>query len=172
MRRGQDRHAVGEAVCALMFPDEAPTILGASLGSTVTALTERFGEPSPGSPAVFAFPVEDPVDNKRVLEVRVFHRQGRVHILDGRFYSEDRMDVDSAYRTIRKHLKSAHGKPDKEMTGTLKFLYDVAGPPPCRTSICRYRDAEGRNVLEVSTKVRDGHALPAPQPRKLSNAKR
>jgi hypothetical protein len=172
MPRGKDRFAVGESVCSTLFPEGSGHLLGTRLGDELTELATRAEQAAgPGSPATFTFTVDDPEGKGRVLELRAFHQKGRVNILDGRFYSTDRMDVDSAYRYIRKHLERAHGKPDKELTGVLKFLYDVEAAAPARTSICRYRDDEGRNVLEVATRLKDGVSLPGIHQR-LSGAKR
>lgn len=173
-RRGSDRFEVGDAVCDTLLPEEAGHLLGVKLGDGLDGVRARFGEPEPGDrAALYRFTLEDPFNNDRRVEVRLFHQNQRVHILDGRFYSNDRMDVDAAYRSVRKQLKAHHGRPGKEMTGVLKFVYEVEdGPAPCRTTICRYRDSEGRNVLEVATKLQDGARLPAPQgPGRLSNAK-
>lgn len=161
MRRGQDRFVVGDTVRDLLFPTADGHLGGARLGDALAELADRLEqETGVSSPISFPLSVDDEPGHGRRAELRVFHQKGRINILDGRFYSGNRMDVDSAYRAIRRHLEKHHGKPDKELTGVLKFLFDVPAAAPARTSICRYKDDAGENVLEVSTRLKDGERLP------------
>ena len=129
MRRGQDRHELGATVAATLFPDDAAFLLGIALGTPIADIVARLGTPQDDNGRQrYRLDVPDPADKGRRLDVRIHQQLARAHIVTASFYSSDRIDVDAAYQQIRKHLKGHHGRPDKEMTGVLKFLYSFEGP--------------------------------------------
>ena len=83
--------------------------------------------------------------------------------LTRRFYSGDKIDVDAPYRLLRKHLNKHHGKPGKELTGVLKFIWQLNGSEFAgNTAVCRYKNDEGIALLEVRTALADGVSLGNP----------
>lgn len=173
MRPGQDRHDVAETITELLFPEDAGHIRGIRVGDPVAEIVGREGTPrTEGNGAIFDFEVDDPFEHGRRVELRVNQQLGRASIVTAFFYSANRLDVDSAYRIIRKRLKAHHGKPDKELTGVLKFIYELVDVPhPSTTSVCRYKDNDsGENVLEVATRAAEGVTFSNQAP--LANAKR
>lgn len=171
MRRGQDRHELAETIQGLIYPDGVGHIRGLRIGATREQVVEALGQPpSPASPITYTFEVDDPHDDGRRLQVEVYFNQGLVHILTARFFSATKLDVDGGYRLVRKHLKKQHGRPGKELTGVLKFLWDLSDGPG-QTSVCRFKNADGVNVLEVSTRLKDGETLSSAA-KGLTHAKR
>ncbi len=149
---------MGATVRELMFAGTSGYLLDAKLGGSWAELTARAGEPTDG---VYLFEVDDPVGSGRRLEVRVRQQHGRVHMIDGRFFSANKIDVDAAYDAVRKHLKAAHGRPGRERGGVLKFVYTLEGVEHAsRTTVCRFKDADGTPVMEVTTRLEQGVTLP------------
>ncbi|MCA9570644.1 MAG: hypothetical protein KC656_22535, partial [Myxococcales bacterium] len=127
---------------------------GITLGTPVAEVTAREGAPRlVDGTAELDFPLDDPFENGRRVLVRIHQQIARTHQVAAFFSSRDRLDVDSAYRLVRKHLQGVHGRPDQEKTGVLKFVYTLKDSPhPAKTSVCRYKNDAGDNVLEVATR--------------------
>lgn len=159
MRKGEDRHQIGVEVFELLFPGDVATPRGLSVGDDAAGLGDRLaGAAQGGSPWQWTWTPEDPHGNGRRLTVDVSVRslpaQGgtRVDAITARWVSSDRLDIDSAWAKVREHLERLHGRPDKEVGNVLKLVWRVSGGP-MRLWAYRYRDMEGRNLLELVTKV-------------------
>lgn len=164
MRPGEDRHEVGATVLELMFPGGVGHLRGIRVGEELAAVIEREGrEPERGQGrATFSYEVQDPNGAGRVLHIELLLQQTRVNNVTARFYSGDKIDVDAGNRLVRKHLEEKFGRPDREMTGVLKFVWSVGDAAvPARTSVCHFRDGDGRALFEVRTALPDGARLPS-----------
>lgn len=165
MRRGQDRHELGQIVLDRMFPDGSPFLRGVQLGAELADVSAKEGvEPEiRRDGAVFTYDIEDPLNSGRKLTLELLLIQTRVRALTMRFYSGDKIDVDAPYRLLRKHLNKHHGKPGKELTGVLKFIWQLSGSEFAgNTAVCRYKNDEGIALLEVRTALADGVSLGNP----------
>ncbi|MCB9682312.1 MAG: hypothetical protein H6733_12670 [Alphaproteobacteria bacterium] len=157
MRPGQDRHTFADEIFALLFPDGAAVPRGIALGATMDSVSAREGQGTPGGGAWrYDFPVDDPHGHGRRVEVKVHVQVDRVTILTACVYSANKIDVDAPYRVIRDHLDACYGKPGKQVGSVLTFVYQVPGELPGVMSICRFKDAQQENVLEVTLRVADG----------------
>jgi hypothetical protein len=146
-----------------MFPDKSGFIRGLQLGAELDDIVEsEDAEPLRARDgATFDYDVEDPRDSGRRLTLEVLLIQTRARALTFRFYSTNKIDVDAPYRLIRKLLDKAHGRPAKELSGVLKFIWTLRGSElPSTTSICRFKNDQGINVLEVRTSLQDGFRMP------------
>lgn len=167
MRRAQDRHETGQQILDHLFPEGAAVLRGVHVGAPLADLAAA-GFADEAGTWRYRIGLEDPKGYGREIVVSVQARGSVVGALTARFTSEHRLDHDAAYRLLKTHLAGAHGRPGREVTGVLTFLYDVAGGPvPARIGICRYRDSEGRNLLEVWARPQDGARL-GEGPRKLA----
>lgn len=164
MARGKDRHEIGAEAMGLLFPDGVSHIRGIQLGERLPDILARetAAAHQEGDRLELHFPVTDPDEKGRRVVVRVHQQTMAATSITAFLYSADRMDVDAAYRLVRKHLMKLYGKPEKELTGVLKFLWDLPDQvAPARTSVCRYRDNDaGVNILEVATHLKPGARLP------------
>jgi hypothetical protein len=164
MRRGEDRHELGPALQELIFPEGAGHVRGIKVGDDLASVVAREArEPELGQGrATYVFEVDDPNGVGRRLVVELLLQQQRVNNVTARFYSEDKIDVDAGHREVKRHLENLYGKPGREMTGVLKLVWEVGGGElPTRTSICHYRDGDGRALFEVRTALPEGAKLPA-----------
>lgn len=152
MRKGDDRHEVGADVFAWLFPAEGPRgalVRGVALDDDAVALDAALGASEGGR---WTWRPTDPHGNGRRVVVEVQQRRGpggtaTVDQLAARFYSADRLDIDSAWTHVRAHLERHHGAPSREVGHVLKLVWPVAGG--AKLAGCRYRDEGGENVLEL-----------------------
>ena len=159
MRPGQDRHDLAAEVMGLLYPEDVGFLRGITLGERSSDIGEREGRtPRPDGPgAALDYEVTDPLSHGRTLTLKFHQQQGRASTATAFFVSQNRMDVDSVYRLVRKHLQACHGRPSKQMTGVLKFIWRHDGELPTETSVCRYKNNDtGENILEVATRLADG----------------
>jgi hypothetical protein len=157
VRRGEDRHAIGAIALDLLFPERAATLGGIALGTPLTEVATRLGEGRvEGGTTVWERELEDPHGNGRQLTLRIGGQLGRAHRLEARLFSRDKLDVDAAWREVKDHLDAALGAPEKQVTGVLTFVWKVPGAYAGLTQGSRYRDDQGRYVLDLATRPADG----------------
>jgi hypothetical protein len=154
MRAGGDRFEIGEQVFQMLFPEGATSLLGIGLGVPVDTVTARYGQPSrPGNPAVWDLAVEDPGGQNRRIEVAVHISNTRTGAVSARFYSRDRMDIDTAWRLVKEHLDRCHGAPAKEVGGVLAFVWTHAVDNVAATTRgSRFKDQSLENALQIETR--------------------
>lgn len=157
MRAGADRFDVGADVLELLFPGGVPVPLGIALGTPLSELPPTAGWALSGGGQAASLEVADPPGNGRRLTVKVGQALGRANALEIHFFSRDKMDVDAAWAKVRDHLDALHGKPSKEVTGVLTFVWTiqrVAYPTVARVS--RFKNDQGDSVLGMVFKLPDG----------------
>jgi hypothetical protein len=161
MRIGGDRHEVGERVFQTLFPDGAGTVLGLRPGQDLPSMVAKLGPPAQGgATTMWTWEIDDPHGSGRRVEVGVHLVGQRAMAITGRLWSRDRMDIDAAWRPIRAHLEKVHGPPGKEVGALLKLVWQHPPPPqPHFTRICRYKNEQGQDVLEVDTRLPEGAKL-------------
>ncbi|HMV69773.1 MAG TPA: hypothetical protein PKA64_23220 [Myxococcota bacterium] len=153
MRIGGDRHEVGERVFQTLFPAGAGTLLGLLPGQDLAAMVAKAGPPAlGGATSTWRWELEDPHASGRRVEVAVHLINHRASAITGRFWSRDRMDIDAAWRPIRAHLEAVHGPPGREVGAMLKLVWRSATPAHV-TRICRFKDEQGQDVLEIDTRA-------------------
>lgn len=159
MRAGDDRFEIGERVFGALFPDGVGTPYGLSVGQTLDTITAALGPATrPGNPALWSVPVGD--QHGRRIEVSVHTTQLRAGSIITRFYSTERLDIDSAYRLVREHLEKKHGPPGKEVGQVLAMVWKhPPNPFQAVTKISRFKDANQENVLQVLHQLPDGERL-------------
>ncbi len=167
MRLGQDRHEIGQTVFDTLFPDAGAHLRGIAPGTPLADALAAEQEPAAtdGRALVLRYPLDDPKELQRELVVKLLTSaapgvpHARVQGVSALFYTTYKLDIDSAYRLVRKHLDKVLGGARKTVTGTLTFHYDLPvkpGEPAATTSITRYGLADGRSVLEISSRPGSG----------------
>lgn len=152
MRPGQDRHEHAERVRSILLPADTPGLFGLRPGDMLTdaraAIEGLVPDGQGGLAATLSLP--DPFESRRRLEVNIMPERDRVKIVAVKLFSDDRMDIDGPYKDLRRALDGIVGKPDREVSGTLTFIYRVPGAIPSDIRITRYKDAQQNNVLDVT----------------------
>ena len=92
--------------------------------------------------------------------MRVGQALARANAIEVSFFSRDKMDVDAAWAKVRDHLDALHGKPAKEVTGLLTFVWTLQGTTfPTLARVSRFKNDQGESVLGMVFKLPDGPPL-------------
>lgn len=157
MRAGADRFDVGAEVLDLIFPEDAPVALGVALGTPLADLPSPPVWTAGGGGAEAVLEVSDPPGNQRRLTVRVGAVLARANAIEVSFFSKDKMDIDAAWAKVRDHLERLHGKPGKEVTGLLTFVWTLKGATfPTVGRVARFKNDQGESVLGIVFRLADG----------------
>ncbi len=160
MRAGADRFDVGADVLDLVFPDGTPSPLGVALGTPLAELPTPPAWTPSGGGSQTSLDLADPPGNGRRLTVRVGQALARANAIEVSFFSRDKMDVDAAWAKVRDHLDALHGKPAKEVTGLLTFVWTLQGTTfPTLARVSRFKNDQGESVLGMVFKLPDGPPL-------------
>lgn len=147
-----DRSDIAEWITSFVLPDDTLLLRGIPLGGSMLELAESLGRPGERGRLRFEVVPDEP-GKDRLIEWTVRANDGRICEVVVSFFSDDKLDIDSSYRVLRKRLDDAFGRAATERDGaSMSFVWRwTANGQPYAITCARFRHNEtGRSVLKLA----------------------